>query len=1725
MADSNQVAVLARVIADGVRNDAHSNVHSYRLSLSLLPDLRKENNGQQITLNDWPVKLAGKKFKLYAAIDPDAANPGPSGTSSTIVEIKEWFLRGATHAGPEHGNPQAYEFDLNRAKKADTLWKRLFLADCGGAEQFSKLVKTLSPTASAEVFNLNVSNEPRFVTYPVATLAKGVTGLYGAHFAASTLAAARQLPMYDENSKVDWNTTTAIVSPRFFESINTDMFGVYEPDTVTRRVAMDAGAIKPDTGSTHAVLINYIRDELQKDVVGKNSAANYISAGFTTPLRNYLKAEADDNARLARRWTAFHDFRDPAAVDLQKAKVDASFDAYFEAMASYLAPWCRGELPGSGSKGPSFLSAEQGVLSTASSALRRSVAGYHAAWRPYSGSITRLKDDDAGPDSDIARKKFLSILARPGLAKFLGFTIDVEVRAGVFGKALNDLGLDGTLNSYFYLMADFGADEGGNNGAIDNPPARVWTTAIVQREDASGTKVRFFGPGNKKSFIAAKRIGFTASGMSGVSADTYDRGILDLAAPGEDGGPRYEIIDFDLDAALQALENSSLDRATASQKGAMDDSIPTALPNLQTRGLALIDRDRKSELAKEAQGSNAAVALSASKAQVLYAEDLVIGYRLDVGICKANVLERPEENRWRSLHNRTVGYDAHDIPGTYLPWLQADRLREDGFAKPVTRQAEAKGSSGIAPQFIAQETLAVWTGTSLAVRTERGPGKNDSDDALVDEIDSYSELGTNITFSLPTEAARRLPPLRFRRGHWMGARLVYANGGSLPLDAAVRDHYLAASTTAVGADGQGFVFRRGERIPAPAVLLPADDVLIAQPASTHGEGVSTAVVRGNGVTRRYLVPRNVNFEMAEAHGEFDKQAPRSAFTGYVRSQKDGSFPAAVKQAPPVAKQDPKTKKRNNPGNVLTTGNSSKAAPYFPDPMARECLILPLQHGLEESQANESTDVHVVGFYRQKNMTTDHARPIAIEVSAFEPKPADKPFSVRLINDDEMPRFSVKLAKAQDLDLVLWAEPDDDEQLVGMRALVAGWSYVRRVAARYGVRFDSLKTSPSPKLRAFGELLSNWVPVKAGDVPPAKGGSDKILKLLRAIHLAPHRTVSDHKRIRVVRPVMAPLAAPYVYPSKFKAVRIEITPAPTPDSPAAPIQKPNGWPEYVAIHANGAPLDFPSEDNGNTAFFVGTAEVHRPSTAKLRFQATWNEYDDNDTNVREFGQGDSRRFEYRSVPDRGEFAFEFARGRDPDKSAVELTDIDLLDDETGKLRGLKIDFKNTKARQVRVGVYGVSRFTDFYRAPKEPDHANQFERHDAERDFSCWVDSTKRPEKPEIDRIMPVFAGVISECRHGHRREITYQRQVSLRIFLKRGWYSSGEGELLGVICWPSNIFNGGIVKDDMAKCTLLDRTAPKVINPKEEFLTRWGADPVRESGDLDELIPSGAFKSAAALRGPLKLPLQPPDKEAPGGTPTFEIDQGCPNDPPASSQLSPSDSVDVAIAGYKPIIDPQYGQLWYCDLAIDPQASYFPFVRLGLARYQQHSKAGLELSYPVAEWAQIPPRRTVRVELLSNHDVLVVVQGNGYHRTNTDEAPADQVETLNHSAFRIRICRSSNPGDFPEPDGTSWLPVITEGHLLDCRVTAESTHPSDPILVCRSFKLPHSWQSRSYAVIVEEFEPMVADGSVYSEHVVLDRGPMFACTIPIAIHHPAPCKADDDDRGSRLHLLGDLEDA
>jgi hypothetical protein len=55
-------------------------------------------------------------------------------------------------------------------------------------------------------------------------------------------------------------------------------------------------------------------------------------------------------------------------------------------------------------------------------------------------------------------------------------------------------------------------------------------------------------------------------------------------------------------------------------------------------------------------------------------------------------------------------------------------------------------------------------------------------------------------------------------------------------------------------------------------------------------------------------------------------------------------------------------------------------------------------------------------------------------------------------------------------------------------------------------------------------------------------------------------------------------------------------------------------------------------------------------------------------------------------------------------------------------------------------------------------------------------------------------------------------------------------------------------------------------------------------------------------------------------------------------------------------------QLWFCDIHVDSGKSYWPFIRLALARYQPASLWGLHLSPVVlADFAQILPDRSVSV--------------------------------------------------------------------------------------------------------------------------------------------------------------------
>ena len=70
--------------------------------------------------------------------------------------------------------------------------------------------------------------------------------------------------------------------------------------------------------------------------------------------------------------------------------------------------------------------------------------------------------------------------------------------------------------------------------------------------------------------------------------------------------------------------------------------------------------------------------------------------------------------------------------------------------------------------------------------------------------------------------------------------------------------------------------------------------------------------------------------------------------------------------------------------------------------------------------------------------------------------------------------------------------------------------------------------------------------------------------------------------------------------------------------------------------------------------------------------------------------------------------------------------------------------------------------------------------------------------------------------------------------------------------------------------------------------------------------------------------------------------------------------------------------LWYCDIEMDTESAYFPFVRLALARYQPHSIPHAHLSPVVlADTVQTVPDRTLTVTPVAGQAGAFAVQVSG----------------------------------------------------------------------------------------------------------------------------------------------------
>ncbi|WP_264668253.1 hypothetical protein [Arthrobacter sp. VKM Ac-2550] len=242
-----------------------------------------------------------------------------------------------------------------------------------------------------------------------------------------------------------------------------------------------------------------------------------------------------------------------------------------------------------------------------------------------------------------------------------------------------------------------------------------------------------------------------------------------------------------------------------------------------------------------------------------------------------------------------------------------------------------------------------------------------------------------------------------------------------------------------------------------------------------------------------------------------------------------------------------------------------------------------------------------------------------------------------------------------------------------------------------------------------------------------------------------------------------------------------------------------------------------------------------------------------------------------------------------------------------------EFGDTKYRRVSYLPTAATRFREYF-DPAMPAADGQA----AGVPVTIDILSSAPPAKPVVQQVLPLM-GYAQTQENGGGTTST-RNALGLRVWLARPWFSSGAGEKLAVVC------NGGgplTHESTQAREITFIAQDPAHGSPMPQPLTARSF-PTADAPLWGQVIVSGHTSDTALF------------------TPQWDED---------------SDA-------------------WYCDIQFDTGSAYFPFVRLGLARYQPMSVAGCELSplVPTA-FVQTVPHRSLTIFPASDGTITVSLTG------------------------------------------------------------------------------------------------------------------------------------------------------
>jgi hypothetical protein len=208
------------------------------------------------------------------------------------------------------------------------------------------------------------------------------------------------------------------------------------------------------------------------------------------------------------------------------------------------------------------------------------------------------------------------------------------------------------------------------------------------------------------------------------------------------------------------------------------------------------------------------------------------------------------------------------------------------------------------------------------------------------------------------------------------------------------------------------------------------------------------------------------------------------------------------------------------------------------------------------------------------------------------------------------------------------------------------------------------------------------------------------------------------------------------------------------------------------------------EGSHAAVLLGGMQIHANSTTRIDLQGSWNEVEDNLSQPGPTSSVHSDHVETIPLaePEAGPI---YAPASTTRAVAIYIPQVDNLwfaapfdelegVDPPAAVAAPIHNFNDTKHRWVTYTPTATSRFQEYFPAGLDFTRSGD--------PLVVDVPSSARPSPPDVLYVVPTFGweqqestNVKSSIRYGN----------SVRVYLNRPWYSSGDNELLGVMLWPS----------------------------------------------------------------------------------------------------------------------------------------------------------------------------------------------------------------------------------------------------------------------------------------------------------------------------------------------------